>query len=162
MSDADEYANLPLSYAKLRVIEMAYYRYLQEKKMYKPSPHIFTWVFIIIIFCPLFLHIVIGQMEPCILDDTEHGGTFELWTDEMTCDLERSGVVLGVVLTSIFLIIILFWYGLFAEKNYKKSMSPKLALLAKMSQMPSSKYDQLESLTEERVLKHVESILNHD
>ena len=150
MSDADEYANFPLSYAKLRVIETAYNQYLQEKKIKKPNPHTITWVFIIIIFCPVFLHIVLGQMEPCIPDDTAPS----------TCSWERSGVITGVVLTSIFLIIILFWYGLSAEKNYKNSMSPKLALLAKISQMPSSKYDQLESLTEERVLRHVESILN--
>ena len=43
-------------------------------------------------------------------------------------------------------------------------MSPKLEILAEISQMPPSKYDQLGlwDMRENRVLRHVESILNHD
>jgi hypothetical protein len=41
-------------------------------------------------------------------------------------------------------------------------MSPKLEILAEISQMPPTEYDQLQYIREMLVLEHVESMLNHD
>ena len=155
MSDADEYANVPLSYAKLRIIEMAYHRYLQQKKHAKPNPHIMSFAFIIMLSGISLIYIELEQMEVCSPDMIDDGGSAECSWEEFTFFLKW-----GRLLAVIVLLIFIGWGKL--DKNYKNSMSPKLEILAEISQMPPSKYDQLESLTEERVLRHVESILNQD
>ena len=155
MSDADEYANVPLSYAKLRIIEMAYHRYLQQKKHAKPNPHIMSIAFIIMLSGIFLMYIELGQMEAC--DPDENGGSA---INE--CEWEKTAFKLkwGGLLVVIVSLIFIRWNYL--QKKYKNSMSPKLETLAEISQMPPTKYDQLEYIREMLVLEHVESILNQD
>ena len=157
MDDADEYANPPLSYAKLRVIEMAYHRYLQQKKQSKPNPHIMTSTFVIMLSGIFLIYIELAQMEVC---DPEGAGGSAI--DE--CEWEKFVFKLkwGGLLVAIVSLIFIGWRIL--VENYKNAMHPKLEILAEISQMPPSKYDQLGlwDMRESRVLRHVESILNQD
>lgn len=70
--------------------------------------------------------------------------------------IEMGGGILAVIVSLIFI----GWRYL--DKNYKNSMAPKLEILAEISQMPPTKYDQLQYIREMLVLEHVESMLNHD
>ena len=153
MDEKERYGKPPLNSAKLRVIETAYYRYLQQKEHSKPNPHIMTFAFVIMLSGAFLIYIELEQMEVCSSEDE---GDFD------SCEWEKAVLKLkwGGILAVIVSLIFIGWRYL--DKNYKNSMAPKLEILAEISQMPPTKYDQLQYIREMLVLEHVESMLNHD
>jgi len=153
MDEEERYGKPPLNSAKLRVIETAYYRYLQQKEHSKPNPHIMTFAFVIMLSGAFLIYIELEQMEVCSPEDE---GDFD------SCEWEKAVLKLkwGGILAVIVSLIFIGWRYL--DKNYKNSMAPKLEILAVISQMPPTKYDQLQYIREMLVLEHVESMLNHD
>ena len=153
MDEKERYGKPPLNSAKLRVIETAYYRYLQQKEHSKPNPHIMTFAFVIMLSGAFLIYIELEQMEVCSPEDE---GDFD------SCEWEKAVFKLkwGGILAVIVSLIFIGWRYL--DKNYKNSMAPKLEILAVISQMPPTKYDQLQYIREMLVLEHVESMLNHD
>ena len=153
MDEEERYGKPPLNSAKLRVIETAYYRYLQQKEHSKPNPHIMTFAFVIMLSGAFLIYIELEQMEVCSPEDE---GDFD------SCEWEKAVFKLkwGGLLVVIVSLIFMRWNYL--QKKYKNSMSPKLEILAEISQMPPTKYDQLQYIREMLVLEHVESMLNHD
>jgi len=153
MDEKERYGKPPLNSAKLRVIETAYYRYLQQKEHSKPNPHIMTFAFVIMLSGAFLIYIELEQMEVCSPEDE---GDFD------SCEWEKAVLKLkwGGILAVIVSLIFIGWRYL--DKNYKNSMSPKLEILAVISQMPPTEYGQLQYIREMLVLEHVESMLNHD
>ena len=153
MDEEERYGKPPLNSAKLRVIETAYYRYLQQKEHSKPNPHIMTFAFVIMLSGAFLIYIELEQMEVCSPEDE---GDFD------SCEWEKAVLKLkwGGILAVIVSLIFIGWRYL--DKNYKNSMATKLEILAEISQMPPTKYDQLQYIREMLVLEHVESMLNHD
>ena len=153
MDEKERYGKPPLNSAKQRVIETAYYRYLQQKEHSKPNPHIMTFAFVIMLSGAFLIYIELEQMEVCSPEDE---GDFDSCEWEKTVLKLKWGGILAVIVSLIFI----GWRYL--DKNYKNSMAPKLEILAVISQMPPTKYDQLQYIREMLVLEHVESMLNHD
>ena len=69
MDEEERYGKPPLNSAKLRVIETAYYRYLQQKEHSKPNPHIMTFAFVIMLSGAFLIYIELEQMEVCSPED---------------------------------------------------------------------------------------------
>ena len=153
MDEEERYGKPPLNSAKLRVIETAYYRYLQQKEHSKPNPHIMTFAFVIMLSGAFLIYIELEQMEVCSPEDE---GDFDSCEWEKTVLKLKWGGLLAVIVSLIFI----GWSYL--DKNYKNSMATKLEILAEISQMPPTEYDQLRYIREMLVLEHVESMLNHD